>query len=226
MCMVFYGKMNAAGQALPTPIPPLTDHLLYQEMAMSKCKPIPSLSPKSIERFWSKADRSGGPDACWEWIGTREAKSGYGQFNVQIDGRWRNRPAHRVAWFIENGPIPEGHFICHRCDNPPCVNPAHLFPGTPADNIHDALAKNRMASGERSGFHTHPERFVRGEQSPHAKLTDDQVKEIRFRYRAGTQTQRELAREFQVCGSTISHVVRFLRWKHVEADAALADGRS
>jgi hypothetical protein len=96
-------------------------------------------------RFWAKVDRSGGPEVCWLWTaGTKS--SGYGEFSFQGG----SRPAHQVAWELANGePFPEGMFGCHHCDNPPCVNPAHIFVGTTADNMHDALSKGRLPRSVR-----------------------------------------------------------------------------
>ena len=79
------------------------------------------------------------PSGCWEWNGNRNHR-GYGKFD--INGR-RYR-AHRVAWERAHGPIPPGMFVCHHCDNPPCINLTHLFLGTPMDNVHDAMRKGRM----------------------------------------------------------------------------------
>lgn len=96
------------------------------------------------EAFWprvNKIDRG-----CWEWMGSR-GRRGYGQLQYMN----RMLRAHRVAWELVIGPIPEGMLVCHRCDNPPCVNPFHLFLGTHADNAADMTAKGRG---------NHPERWV------------------------------------------------------------------
>lgn len=90
-------------------------------------------------RFWSKVNRSGGPDACWPWMGTR-ILSGYGQI-------WENgkhRPATHIALRLAGRPLAPGEQACHQCDNPPCVNPAHLFAGSRSDNVQDMVAKGRM----------------------------------------------------------------------------------
>ena len=96
------------------------------------------------ERFWEKVDRSGGTEACWLW--TAGAFShGYGSFRRDARAQY----AHRVAYELTNGPIPEDLCVLHRCDTPPCVNPSHLFLGTPADNAADRNAKGRQARGAK-----------------------------------------------------------------------------
>lgn len=101
------------------------------------------------ERLWRKTDRTAGPDACWEWRGF-QLPNGYGRIGVgsMRDGTRRVALTHRVSWEVANGTIPDGMQVCHRCDNPPCVNPAHLFLGTGKDNMDDAVAKGRFPTGE------------------------------------------------------------------------------
>src|ERR1700756_2891954 len=99
------------------------------------------------DRFWAKVAKGPG---CWEWQGKRHYK-GYGHFTVRGQGRRRTLKAHRVSWELANGPIPEGLHVLHSCDNPPCVNPDHLFLGTDMDNVHDRDAKGRRnVAGSRS----------------------------------------------------------------------------
>lgn len=165
------------------------------------------VSHPTVERFWSKVDRSG---ECWIWTAGK-ASFGYGSF---WDGS-RHVRSHRFAFERENGPIAEGLCVLHRCDQPACVRPDHLFLGTRDDNMADMVNKGRQASGERTGACLYPERRALGERLPQARLTDDLVRSIRDRYRTGTVLQRQLAEEFGVNQSTISLVVRGSTWGHV-----------
>lgn len=128
---------------------------------------------------------------CWEFRGYCAPPSGY--------GRVANGLAHRIAYADANGPIPAGMFVCHSCDNPPCVNPAHLFLGTPAENIADAVSKGRMARGERSGS---------------SRLTAENVIEIRARDAAG-EMSRSIAASFDISHSTVSQILHRRSWKHI-----------
>jgi hypothetical protein len=158
--------------------------------------------PKPVaERFWSKVDKKG-PLDCWEWTaGLR--RHGYGQFNVDT-GR-RSRPAHRIAWELHYGPIHEGLHVLHRCDNPPCCNPAHLFLGTHIDNVADMMAKKRNWT-------------PRGDKSGMAKLSQDDIAYLFERTRAG-DAQARLAEHFGVSSSTISRILSGKRWAHATAAA-------
>jgi hypothetical protein len=114
--------------------------------------------------------------------------------------------AHRISWEIHFGDIPDGLYVLHTCDNPPCANPVHLFLGTQRDNIDDMLRKGRSAYG-------HPGR--QGEKAWMAKLTDDQVREIRSLYEVGRISQLALARRYGITQTTIGSIVRRATWKHI-----------
>lgn len=97
------------------------------------------------EQFWERVPVAG-PDQCWEWMGAKTGRDGYGRVGGQR--------AHRVSWEIANGrPIPEGLIVLHSCDNPPCVNPRHLSVGTNTDNMRDASAKGRLKNGRGEATH-------------------------------------------------------------------------
>jgi len=165
------------------------------------------IDEKMMARFWAKVDKNGpivshvkGLGCCWLWKAATNS-DGYGL--VGVDGRTLR--AHRVSWEIHNGPIPAGMCILHRCDNPACVNPAHLFLGTDADNIRDCVAKGRHV--------THPAPPGEGHRS--AKLTDANVLEIRKLYAAGGVFQRELGERFGVSRQNISYILSRKAWAHV-----------
>ena len=159
------------------------------------------------ERFWEYVNKT---PTCWLWTGSANP-AGYGHIGI---GHTTKVRASRLSWELHNGPIPDGFFVCHKCDNPRCVNPAHLFLGTPKDNTQDAVRKGRIAHGDRSRARLHPESLPRGMEHPNAKLTDDLVRTIRQRYAAGA-LQRELAAEFGIGQTAIGAIVRRVRWKHV-----------
>ena len=159
------------------------------------------------DAFWSKVDRSG---ECWVWTGYR-LKSGYGSLHI----RPRRLLAHRYSWELANGPIPAGQYVCHTCDNPPCVRPDHLFLGTSHDNHADMLAKGRGATGDRNGSRRKPHRLPHGEAHWATPLTADDVRAIRRRYAAG-EYGKDLAVEYGVGRTAISHIVNRIVWRHVE----------
>ena len=138
------------------------------------------------ERFWSKVDKSGD---CWLWKGAK-GRDGYGWAHLT---HRKMVYAHRLSWELANGSIPLGLLVCHDCDNPPCVNPAHLFLGTEADNQRDSITKNRNAIGEKNGNH---------------KLTETEVKEIKQH----GLTYERLALKFGVAEVTIWRIIRGRTW--------------
>jgi hypothetical protein len=152
------------------------------------------------ERFWAKVD-IGGPDDCWEWTGTKNKKFKHGR----VGKDYKLVLAHRLSWELTNGPIPEGICVCHKCDNPPCCNPNHLFLGTKKDNMQDMIKKGRS-------------NYLNGEAHGSAKLTTAQVLEILRVGKARTST--EWAAEFGVSRSCIKHV--WSRRTHLEADKVAA----
>lgn len=160
-------------------------------------------------RYLSRVDRRG-PDECWPWTasGTPE---GYGQMRI---GARQNILAHRVAYALAHGAIPPGRLVLHRCDNPGCNNPAHLFLGTDRANSDDKIAKGRHAHGDRHGMRLHPERVPRGERSGLAKLTTADVLEILNRRAAGVKLT-VLAAEYGIAGATVSGIARGRIWRHV-----------
>lgn len=173
--------------------------------------------PSAQERFWSHVRTSDDPHACRLWHGATNP-SGYGV--IYAEGRrWL---AHRYAWHFLRGPIPTGMFICHRCDVPACIFIDHLFLGTVADNQRDMVAKGRQATGDRHGSRTHPdnhwskrmpERITRHERHGMAKLTADDVRQIR---RLGpTTTPTELGRQFGVTPQNIHRILSGKTWKGV-----------
>ncbi len=146
--------------------------------------------PTAENRFWRKVDKSGD---CWIWFAGRN-KQGYGHF-------WcggKTRLAHRYSFELANGPIPAGMDVLHRCDTPPCVNPAHLFSGVQFDNMHDMIKKGRHVSvfGEKVGNH---------------KLSESQVLEI-FN---DARLQREIATDYGVGLAQVSRIKSKHTWKRL-----------
>ena len=148
-----------------------------------------------MERFYEKVEPE--PNSgCWLWTAYVHRITGYGEF--RFNGRARQ--AHRVAWELERGPIPDGMWVLHKCDVPGCVNVDHLFLGTHQDNMDDMMAKGRGA---------------RGAALPHTKLTIEDVIEVR-RLRAAGMTYKALGEMFGVTRRALRDLVNGVNWKHVK----------
>lgn len=134
------------------------------------------------KRFWSHVTKT--ESGCWEWKGCRIKGRGYGIVKRFVDGKKKYRKVHRVAYELAIGPVPEGLMVCHHCDNPPCINPEHLFAGTGSDNMSDCVKKGRYKSPAK------------------AKLPKDVRMEVRRLAKEG-KTQMWLANKFGVSQTTI-----------------------
>jgi len=155
-----------------------------------QCSPGQSVEDR-LARFGWTVTTSG----CWEWNGSRYA-TGYGHLCVD----YKDLYTHRLSYELHKGAIPAGMFICHTCDNPPCMNPAHLFVGTPADNMTDMREKGRHSRGVTNG---------------RSKLSEDDVRAIRRLAKAG-ESRLLLSERFGVTQSGIYGVVMRINWKHIE----------
>jgi hypothetical protein len=151
------------------------------------------MQPNTADILWGRVEKTA--TGCWLYRGNL-TPNGYGVLSVG----GRSRATHRLAWELTHGPVPPGLYICHRCDQPACCNPAHLFLGTPSDNQADSVAKGRRPSRK-------------GSRHPLAKLTDDAVREIRAGKARGERTI-DLARRFGISEPSVCRIAKGYGWSH------------
>lgn len=147
-----------------------------------------------ISRFEAKINKT---DGCWEWTASCAGK-GYGQ--MKLPKQRKQEYSHRLAYLIYKGPILDGHYVCHTCDNPKCCNPDHLFLGTCKENLQDMKSKNRHLAGEKNSM---------------AKLTAEDIEKIKVCIAAG-MSQRQIGKAFGVHQSAISKINIGRRWHHLK----------
>lgn len=157
-----------------------------------------SMHQTTVASLFAKCITTGGPDSCWPWTG--RVPDRYGTISIEN----RPTPTHRAAYLLCVGDIPDGLFVCHRCDNTLCCNPRHLFLGTHQQNVDDCVTKQR---------------HIHGERHPDAMLSEDEVREILSAKDGPRGTGRHLAQRFLVSPSTIAAIWSGRNWKHVSAHA-------
>lgn len=156
---------------------------------------LENFSESDKERFWSYVEKLGNESGCWLWIGGM-TDAGYGAFWF----KGTTQAAHRVAYLLVNGDIDHSLDGCHRCDTPCCVNPEHIFLGTEADNYRDSKSKGRNVRGEKHGM---------------SKLTEEDVRSIRFLRDSGIRNSK-IAKIFNVTQALIGYIVKRKIWAHIK----------
>ncbi len=158
-----------------------------------RCRDDSKRKTFSADDFWSKVVKI--ENGCWTWNGLHDS-NGYGLVNV--DGV--KTRCHRVAFTLTNGPVEKGKYVCHRCDNPGCCRPDHLFAGTALDNSRDCAEKGRNCRGEKNWA---------------ARLKEDDIRQIRRLYGGGGYLQREVGVLFGISQMHVYKIVHHKIWKHI-----------
>ena len=158
------------------------------------------MTGKLWKRFWDKVDVSD-DNSCWEWTASK-TRYGYGRIGVDR----KTYKAHRIAWYLNTGEMPN-LLVCHKCDNPPCCNPRHLFLGTHKDNQRDKVNKGRQSKGIKHALRPRG----RGETAATAKLREDEVRTILRSKKSLTS----LAKEYGVSKKQIFRIKHKQAWSHV-----------
>lgn len=162
------------------------------------------LRTSPLVRFWSKVAIAG-PDDCWLWKGATDG-GGYGTFAIDTCRPTRLERAHRFSYALAHSGIPDGAWILHTCDTPACVNPSHLYAGTPTDNVRDMLVHDRYAKTHNTN--------QAGERNPQARLSEDDVRTIRRRRETG-ETYASIACDYGISTPHAYNLCAHKRWRHI-----------
>jgi hypothetical protein len=158
------------------------------------------ITAKTLKMFWERVVTSDDPNICWKWTGAKKPK-GYGSLCVREAGVFSTHAAHRLSYLIHTGQPPEKLHVLHRCDNPECTNPKHLFLGTNLDNNRDMNSKGRAV-------------YVRGEASGKTTLTESQAQYILDN--KGKMLSTSLAKQFNITRWTVQNIWAGRAWKHLK----------